>query len=77
NPEKAVECWIPARAGMLDSRLRGNDGHFDRLVLKKARGGTKAWPDVRLRSIGRQYSSPTCQDFSHFFVSRRLGANLV
>jgi hypothetical protein len=27
--------------GMLDSRLRGNDGYFDRLVLKKARGCMK------------------------------------
>jgi hypothetical protein len=52
--------------GMLDSRLRGNDGYFDRLVLKKRGWCMKAWPDTKLRSIGSQYSSLTCQDFSHF-----------
>jgi hypothetical protein len=53
----------PKRFPARHSRLRGNDGYFDRLVLKKARGGTKAWPDTQ----GRQYSSLTCQDFSRFF----------
>jgi hypothetical protein len=28
----------------------------------------KAWPDTKLRSIGSQYFSLTCQDFSHFFA---------
>jgi hypothetical protein len=36
---------------MLDSRLRGNDGYFDRLVLKKARGYMKAWPRIALDGL--------------------------
>jgi hypothetical protein len=86
---------IPAQAGIqnsapfLDSRLRGNDGYFDRLDLKKARGGTKAWPDTKLREVGRQYSRGqrtvnyrryAPQELLSsviFFVSRWLGGNLV
>jgi hypothetical protein len=51
---------IPAQAGIqyptpfLDSRLRGNDRYFDRIIKKKKRGWRmKAWPDTKLRSIGR------------------------
>jgi hypothetical protein len=35
--------WIPS--------LRGNDGYFDRLVLKKARGCMKAWPDTKWKKL--------------------------
>jgi hypothetical protein len=61
--------WIPACAGMTGILTASS---------KKKRGWRmKARPDAKLRSIGSQYSSLTYQDFSHFFVSRRFGRNLV
>jgi hypothetical protein len=66
NPEKAAEGWILS--------LRGNDGYFDRLILKKARvvhenlrGNVSLCP---LSSVFRHLSSEPR-------VSRWLDRNLV
>jgi hypothetical protein len=61
-----------AAHGVMSEKVAGRfPGKVRRVVQPRA------GIDARLRSTGCQYSSPTCQDFSHFFVSRWFGGNLV